>query len=264
MKHALRKNAAGFTLIEMITVIIIIGTLSAAISTYVKFSTEIYSSSTAREQLSNSVRFALERFSRDVRNALPNSLRLTNDDGDQCLELTPIIESTTYTKIPVPPASMSNSVEVIPFNEAFSRDWKIVVYPLRPEDVYPSTPSNNDKIHDVASINDTGNIITMDDSVHFAEDSPSQRLYFVGSNPVPNSNPVTNKIDTVTYCLLGNTLTRNATLIAQDIVNADSAPPFEILAATLQRNAMVQINLILQKNNETITFNHEIQVLNVP
>ena len=146
MKHALRKNAAGFTLIEMITVIIIIGTLSAAISTYVKFSTEIYSNSTAREQLSTSVRFALERFSRDVRNALPNSLRLSN--GDQCLELTPIVESTTYIQIPVPPASMSNTVEVIPFNEAFSSesDWKIVVYPLRPEDVYDS---NNDKIHDV-------------------------------------------------------------------------------------------------------------------
>ena len=94
--------------------------------------------------------------------------------------------------------------------------------------------------------------------MHFAEQSPTQRLYFV------DSNPVTNNIDTVTYFLQGNTLTRNATLIAQDIVNADSAPPFEILAATLQRNAMVQINLILQKNNETITFNHEIQVLNVP
>jgi MSHA biogenesis protein MshO len=255
MRYALRKNAAGFTLIEMITVIIIIGTLSAAISTYVKFSTEIYTNSTAREQLSTSVRFALERFSRDVRNALPNSLRLTNDDGDRCLELTPIVESTTYTKIPVPPASMSNSVEVISFNTAFDSDWQIVVYPLKPADVYPPIPSNIDKIHDVASIAQTNAdewIITLDKQVHFAEQSPTQRLYFVDSN------------DTVTYCLQGNTLTRNATLIAPEIVNADSAPPFEILAATLQRNAMVQINLILQKNNETITFNHEIQVLNVP
>jgi MSHA biogenesis protein MshO len=157
---------------------------------------------------------------------------------------------------------MSNTVEVIPFNEAFSSDWQIVVYPLNPADVYPPIASNIDKIHDVASIDKTNADkwrITLDNQVHFAEQSPTQRLYFV------DSNPVTNNIDTVTYCLQGNTLTRNATLIAQDIVNADSAtPPFEILAATLQRNAMVQINLILQRNNETITFNHEIQVLNVP
>jgi len=83
--------------------------------------------------------------------------------------------------------------------------------------------------------------------VLYADESPTQRLYFIKGS--------------VEYCLQNRTLLRNGTLMAQDI---DNTAPFEVLAATLQRNAMVQIHFRFEKNNEKITFNNEIQVLNVP
>jgi MSHA biogenesis protein MshO len=83
--------------------------------------------------------------------------------------------------------------------------------------------------------------------VVFAEDSPTQRIYFVNGS--------------VKYCLQNNTLTRNNTLMAQDIYNTN---PFDITASTLQRNAMVNIHFQFEKNNEKITFRNEVQVLNVP
>lgn len=249
MKQLIRKKSSGFTLIEMIVVIIILGVLAAGISTFVSLSTQIYTESTAREQLVSSARFAVERLNRDIRNALPNSLRLTN--VNQCLEFTPIIESTTYTNIPVAPEMKSNTISVIRFDETLNDTWQAIVYPLNPNDVYDN---DSGKRHEVESIVDDAldewDIVIKDGAaIHFTEDSPTQRLYFININ------------ETVEYCLIGGNLTRNNILMAQNIVNTG---PFEIQPATLQRNAMVQIHFRFEKNSEQVTFNNEIQVLNVP
>lgn len=249
MKPLMRKKSSGFTLIEMIVVIIILGVLAAGISTFVSLSTQIYTESTAREQLVSSARFAIERLNRDIRNALPNSLRLTN--VNQCLEFTPILESTTYTNIPVAPEMKSNTISVIRFEETLNDTWQAIVYPLNPNDVYDD---DSGKRHDVENIVDDALnewVVVINDgtSTHFTEDSPTQRLYFININ------------ETVKYCLIGGNLTRNGILMAQDIVNTS---PFDIQPATLQRNAMVQTHFRFERNSEQVTFNNEIQVLNVP
>jgi len=246
MRQLIRKKSSGFTLIELITVIVILGVLAAATSTFIKFGTQIYSETTARDKLVSSARFAIERLNREVRNALPNSLIVSG----QCLKFTPIIENTIYTDIPVRPEEDSKTISVIRFDADFDNNWRAIVYPLTPNDVYPVISSNNDKVHGVDSIDTTGDewVITLDNDVVFAEDSPTQRIYFING--------------AVEYCLLNNTLTRNGTLMAEDIHN--TSLPFEVLAATLQRNAMVQIHFQFEKNSEQVTFNNEVQVLNVP
>jgi MSHA biogenesis protein MshO len=250
MKQLIRNKSSGFTLIEMIVVIVILGVLAAGISSFIKFSTQIYMEATTREQLVSSARFAIERLNRDVRNALPNSIRLTN--AGECLEFTPIIATTTYTDIPVLPEGARNTINVIEFDNSFAwtidSEWSVVVYPLNADDVY----GNNNKVFDVTNISSPANVrtITLDNSVLFAEDSPTQRLYFINKNA------------SVKYCLQNNSLSRNDILMAQDINNTSST--FDISPPTLQRNAMVQVYFQFEKNNETVTFNNEIQVLNVP
>jgi MSHA biogenesis protein MshO len=245
------KKPLGFTLIEMIVVIIILGVLATAVTTFISLSTRIYTEATAREQLVSSARFAIERLNREVREALPNSLLVIG----KCLVFTPILESTIYTYIPVAPEDSSNQITVIRFGESFNNNWSAIVYPLNPNDVYPAIISNSDKIHAVDSIDTTGNewVITLDNRVLFSEHSPTQRLYFINGS--------------VQYCIQDDTLLRSDslsqnTLMAQNISEANSS--FEVQAATLQRNGMVRTNFRFERNSEVITFTNEIQVLNVP
>ncbi len=242
MKQLMRKKSAGFTLIEMITVIVILGVLAAATTSFIKFSTQIYTQATDRDQLVSSARFAMERLNREIRDSLPNSLVISG----QCLEFTPILETTIYTDIPVAPEEARNKINVIEFDEAFDSNWSVVVYPLDAEDVYDA---NENKVYAVSSITPTGDerVVTLENNVLFAEDSPTQRLYFINGS--------------VEYCLQSNELLRNGILMAQDIFNTSA---FELQEATLLRNAMVKIHFQFEKNSEKITFTNEIQVLNVP
>jgi MSHA biogenesis protein MshO len=250
MKKSPLNKSSGFTLIELISVIVILGVLATAISSFIKFASQIYSETTTRDQLVSSARFAIERLNRDIREALPNSLRLTG--SNQCLEFTPIIESTTYLDIPVAPEISTNYITVIPFNEAITTGWSAIIYPLNPSDVYDAT---NGKVLSVNSIVDDSKekwviIINDGNSAYFKEDSPTQRVYFINTN------------SSIKYCIDGDTLTRNGILMAQDISEGNSS--FKIQEATLRRNAMVQVHFQFEKNNEIVTFNNEIQVLNVP
>src|SRR5690554_7144313 len=94
--------ARGFTLIELIIVIILLGIMGTFVFNYVGFSAQIYSDATAREQLISQSRFAVERFTLELRNALPRSVRVSSDQ--QCLEFMPIITSSQYLEIPRTPA----------------------------------------------------------------------------------------------------------------------------------------------------------------
>lgn len=247
----------GFSLIELIVVIVILGVLATGISTFISFGTQVYTDATDREKVVSSARFAIERLNRELRNVLPNSLCLTNttngicdENATQCLKFTPIIEATTYLDIPVAPDDPLDRIKVIKFTEEFDADWNVIVYPLTPADVYGSTGKKFPVLKEI-NTDDTRDDweIELEDEIHFAEHSPTQRIFFTKGS--------------VSYCLnlISGELLREDVLMAENITNSD---PFTIENPSLQRNSIVQVVLTFTKNNEEITFNNEIQVPNVP
>ena len=276
------NNIRGFSLIELIVVIVILGVLATSVSTFISFGTQIYTDAKDREQVVSSARFAIERLNREIRTAVPNSIRinansLTGSSAKQCIEFTPIILSAIYTDIAVAPELASDEIKVIAFDEAlfntaFPPGLNVGVYILNTDELY----SSSDKVFSLLNnvIVKSGNewTLTLASKETFAENSPTERLFFFNQS--------------VSYCVQNSLLTRHqnysrdtdniptpsasGVLMAENIDMFDDSvlpvviPPFKVENATLLRNAMVLVKLTFNINNESIVFNNEIQVPNVP
>lgn len=76
----------GFTLVEMIVVIAITGIIAAAVAVFIRHPVEGYGNAVRRAELTAAADTALRRIVRDVRLALPNSLRVMSSGGINYVE----------------------------------------------------------------------------------------------------------------------------------------------------------------------------------
>jgi len=74
-----RPSQSGFTLIEAVIVIVITGVLAGVVAVFIGNPVRGYGDTVRRAELTDAADVALRRISRDVRLALPNSLRVTSD-----------------------------------------------------------------------------------------------------------------------------------------------------------------------------------------
>jgi MSHA biogenesis protein MshO len=265
-------KAKGFTLIEFIVAMVLLGILAVGISSFLQFGSQMYSDASARDQILSSARFAIERLNRELRGALPNSARITTNE---CLEFMPIQSSAIYVDIPVSPDAASDEVTIVPASTTVSITdvitYNAIVYPTSSDDVY--LESNNkfypidSAIYSADEDNDPHRLF-LEADVLFADESTTSRVYFVD--------------DSVMYCIEGsdddNSLIRydvtshniitgdpeglsNRAVMAEYLKD-DSA--FSTIGANLQRNSIVSIRLYFTRQYEEILFENEVQVPNVP
>ena len=91
------RYVGGFTLIELTMVIVLMGVIGATVSVFVKGPVDAYFASARRAGMTDVADTTLRRIGRDLRTALPNSIRTptTSPDG-QCLEFIPSKTGARY------------------------------------------------------------------------------------------------------------------------------------------------------------------------
>lgn len=276
------SKKAGYTLIELIVVIVLLGITSAFIFSYIRFGAQIFSDATGREQLVSQSRFAVERLTRELRNAVPRSIRVRANDSQRCIEFMPLLTSSSYLQIAKPgPTSGNDFIGVLPHDTSSIANQYLLVYATNTNFVYGNSPLRRKIIDSFTLDTPAAGLITIaynDSPSFFPTDSPARR-YFVGGQPVSwcyNEN--TSSLERYQgYGLVATQYTQAQLLsgfsgvgerMAVDIDNnlTNDELPFRVFEATLQRSSLVQIDLRFRRSaaNEPLQVLHEVHIPNVP
>ncbi|ABV89068.1 PilW family protein [Shewanella pealeana] len=273
----------GFTLVEMVTVIIILGVLVLGVSSFLIFGTRIFIDATSVDKVMSQSRFAIERMTRELRNAVPNSIRV-RDSGDgawQCVEMMPIISSASYMDMPIAPDPASQFGSLMQSSAAapLTADQFLLIYPLSPADVYTSTAGTQGKLFSIDSVtaDNLKNDISIDfgRAVRFDEASPRQRYFGVQSAVSYCFEQVTPELSLLKrYADYGFNHPNlqpapadmgTGVLMAENVVNTiGSNSPMAYTPGTLRNNAMVHLNPLFDVQGQSFQYHHQVQVINVP
>ena len=93
---------AGFTLVEMIMVIVITGIIGGMVAVFMRAPVQQYVDVARRADMTDTADTALRRISRDVRLALPNSVRVRNNGGTVFMEFLETIAGGRYNSATIP------------------------------------------------------------------------------------------------------------------------------------------------------------------
>ena len=275
LMSSLVRTKRGFTLIELIMVIVVLGIISIGSLSFISNSAQGLVDTAERQAIASTATIAIEKVLREVRRALPNSVRTFPDGGNECLELVPILHSSEYVSIPT--ASAATSFESIKFVTANGTEsGYVAVYPNSLMSVY----GNNESVSATTATASTVGIPSADlqtltfaaaATYRFPTESPRKRFFLV-DQPISFCDDADGRL--WRYQNYGFNLDSTSSLPTSGtnrVLIADSLKTnslkFNIIPAQLQRNAVVRMSLIIERGGlsaEQVDITQEVQLRNVP
>lgn len=259
------RKDAGFSFVEMVVAISVLGILAAGSVRFLHFAAEGYGSAGGRSELSNSASTAMARLAIELEDALPNSVRVSGS----CIEFVPVNSVTRYLTVPL--GSTANTLQLVAPDSSGTTlaAARIVVDAESATKLYDVTLGHVSPTATFSAPAAGVVTATLSASYAFASESPQRRAYLV-------STPVS-------FCVDGSHLFRYANygwllnqpgvaalpatspdrqLIADAM--AVGAAPFDVLAPSLVRNNVVALTLALDNGHDAVQLQQSVHMRHVP
>jgi len=270
----------GFTLIEFIMVIVVLGIISLGSISFISNSALGLVDTAERQALASSATIAVEKVLREVRRSLPNSVRTFSDGANECIELVPILHSSEYVSIPIASAA-TNFKSIKFFGATGTESGFVAVYPTSTESVYGTSPATDRAISTTTALAGTVGIgadlnlqeltFTPPTTYRFPTESPRKRFFLVDP-PISFCDDANGRLWRYqNYGFQVSSASSIPTTGTNRILIADSLKvgslKFNVTPAQLQRNSVVSMSLIIERSGsaaEQVDISQEVQLRNVP
>ncbi len=262
----------GFTIVEMIVVITVVGILAAGAATFIRNPTQAYFDVENYANLTDRADTALRRMSREMRNALPNSVRATTNGADSLIEFIPITAAGRYraevgssaTDNPLDFSLNADSFDVLGPPITIAGGQQLVIYNLGVAgiDAYEGTNRR--------ALTTTGTLSTLSFSGGaFPQPSPSSRFYVVGTATsfvcdMTNRQLVMYSGYAIQSAQPASISALNALATKRQIAANVSSCQMRYVPGALQRSGIVVIYLSLTQDTAKVNLMQQVNVVNSP
>ena len=260
-----KLSVQGFTLIELVMVMVIMGVLGAMTTDIMIFPVTSYINLEKRTTLVDTAEMTLRRMQRDIRSALPNSIRITG--AGTTIEFLHISAGGRYrAKLnsdgagnPLDFTTLDTSFEVMGTLDVVP-SGEVVVYNLGSALANAYVGHNRVRIKNTSTVN----VIDLNTATQFPFSSPQQRFYIIDT-PISYRcvNGELRRYDGYTI----TSTTPNLASLSYDLQAKANAMTcsFTYDAGTAMRAGLVILDITLSDGaGESFTLIHQVHVNNIP
>lgn len=282
-------NAKGFTLVELVVTMSVSLIVVAFASMFVSVPVQGFMDQSRRVRLVDAAETAVQRMKRDVRRALPNSVRVTTNGSIAALELLGTLDGARYRERPPggPAAMLDFSAADASFN--IIGDFTQVTKPFSSTSSYLSvynvgvpgadayelanviTPAGT-QIDIVDAALPGEDRVTLTPAFRFVWGSPGQRIFLVDG---PVSYLCDTSADTLTrysgYSIASAHASRDsagellaAGAVSDVVADRIGACSFTYAPGTAERSAVLTIEVQVTESGETVDLLVQSHVMNTP